>query len=142
VRGTTQDLEVMGEFLYLISMQVRTTGQTSPMLPCLLLIGFELSMLVSVTTDSVPATFGSTKELSQLVIDHSLCCTQEIDKVLCIVHQVSLRSKAAGIKDITFAVVKLVNSDCSSPQPPHLKQVREADYSELLYHTQHQKAQS
>jgi len=49
---------------------------------------------------------GFIKELLQQLIDHrrSLGCGHETRKVYYIVHQESLRTKAAGIKDIMFVV--------------------------------------
>ena len=117
VRGVTQDLEVVEEFLRLIPTKGRTTDQDvlNAILPAL--SGFDLSNLVSVTTDGAPTIVGSTKGLSQLLIDHcrSLGCAQEIRMVHCIVHQESLCAKAAGIKDIMSVVVKLVNTVLARP---------------------------
>ena len=142
VRGVKDNLEVVMEFLRLIPMKERTTGQDvlNALLPAL--SGFDLSSLVSVTTDGAPAMVGSTKGLSQLLIDHcrSLGCAQEIRMVHCIVHQEALCAKAAGIKDIMSVVVKLVNTVLARPLNHRIfKQMceaAEADYGDLLYHTE------
>ena len=142
VRGVKDNLEVVEEFLRLIPMKGRTTGQDvlNALLPAL--SGFDLSKLVSVTTDGAPAMVGSTKGLSQLLIDHcrSLGCAQEIRMVHCIVHQEALCAKAAGIKDIMSVVVKLVNTVLARPLNHRIfKQMceaAEADHGDLLYHTE------
>ncbi len=139
VRGVTKDLEVMEEFFSLIPMKGMTTGQDvlNAVLPAL--SGFDLTKLVSVTTDGAPAMVGSIKGLSQLLIDHcrSLGCEQEIRKVHCIVHQESLCAKAAGMKDIMTVVVKLVSAVLARPLNhrifKHLCEAAEADCGDLLY---------
>ncbi|VDM02231.1 unnamed protein product [Schistocephalus solidus] len=112
VRGITQLLEVVEEFLSLISMNGMTTGQgvLNALLPAL--SGFNLSNLILVTTDGAPAMVGSTKGLSQLLINHChvLSWAQEIRKAHCLVHQESLCAKAEGMKDIMSVMVKLVNA--------------------------------
>ena len=129
VRGVTQDLKIVEELLHLIPMKESTTGQDvlNALLPAL--SGFNLSKLVSVTTDGASAMVGSTKGLLQLLIDYyrSLGCAQERRRVHCIVHQESLCAKAAGINDIMSVVVKLMNAVLARPLNPRIfKQMCEA----------------
>ena len=83
VHGVTHDIKVVEDFLSLIPMKATTIGKDvlNALLPAL--NGFDLSKLVSVTTDGAPSMVGSTKGLSQLLIDHchALGCAQEIRKV-------------------------------------------------------------
>ena len=58
----THDIKVVEDFLSLISMKATTTGKDvlNALLPAL--NGFDLSKLVSVTTDGAPSIVGSTKD--------------------------------------------------------------------------------
>jgi len=104
--------------------------------------GFDLSKLVSVTTDGAPFVVGSTKGLSQVLIDHcsALGSAQEIRKVHCFIHQESLCAKSVGMRDMISIVVKLVNAVLARPLNHRIfKRMREAaetDYGDLLYHTE------
>ena len=141
VRGVTYDIKVVEDFLSLIS-KATTTGKAvlNALLPAL--NGFDLSKLVSVTTDGAPSMVGSTKGLSQLLIDHcrALCCAQEIRKVHCLIHQESLCAKSVGMKDIMSVVVKLVNAVLARPLNhrifKRMCETAEADYGDLFYHTE------
>ena len=142
MRGVTHDIKVVEDFLSLISMKATTTGKDvlNALLPAL--NGFDLSKLVSVTTDGAPSMVGSTKGLSQLLIDHcrALGCAQEIHKVHCLIHQESLCAKSVGMKDIMSVVVKLVNAVLARPLNhrifKRMFEAAEADYDDLLYHTE------
>ena len=142
VRGVAHDIKVVEDFLSLISMKATTTGKDvlNALLPAL--NGFDLSKLVSVTTDGAPSMVGSTKGLSQLLINHcrALGCTQEIRKVHCLIHQESLCAKSVGMKDIMSVVVKLVNTVLARPLNHRIFkcmcEAAEADYGDLLYHTE------
>ena len=117
VSGITQDLKIVEELLHLIPKKERTTGQDvlNAFLPAL--SGFDLSKLVSVTTDFASAMVGSTNGLSQQLIDYyrSLGSAQEIRRIHCIVHYESLCAKAAGTNDIISVVVKLMNAVLARP---------------------------
>ena len=142
VHGIMHDIKVVEDFLSLIPMKVMTTGKDvlHALLPAL--NGFDLSKLISVTTDSAPSMVGSTKGLSQLLIDHchALGCAQEICKVHCLIHQESLCAKSVDMKDIMSVVVKLVNAVHACPLNHRIFkcmcEAAEADYGDLLYHTE------
>ena len=124
VRGVTHDIKVVEDFLSLISMKATTTGKDvlNALLPAL--NGFDLSKLVSVTTDGAPSMVGSTKGLSQLLIDHcrALGCAQELRKVHCLIHQESLCAKSVGMKDIMSVCGEVSEcSACSSSQSLHFQ---------------------
>ena len=123
-------------------MKATTTGKDvlNALLPAL--NGFDLSKLVSVTTDGAPSMVGSNKGLSQLLIDHcrDLGRAQEIRKAHCLIHQESLCAKSVGMRDMISIVVKLVNAVLARPLNHRIfKRMREAaetDYGDLLYHTE------
>ena len=85
---------------------------------------------------------GSAKGFAALLVKHcrSLGHSQDISTFHCIVHQEVLCAKAAGMADVMSVTVKLVNTILARPLNHRLFrelcEVAEADYGDLLYHTE------
>ena len=135
--------KVVEDFLSLISMKATTTGKDvhNALLPAL--NGFDLSKLVSVTTDGAPSPW------LDLLKDFRSCSSttavlwavrRRYAKVHCLIHQESLYAKSVGMKDVMSVVVKLVNAVLARPLNrrifKRICEAAEADYGDLLYHTE------
>ena len=113
VRGIDSELVISERFLQLIPLKGTTTGEDifNAVLSCLKENGFNLSKLVSVTTDGAPAMVGSIRgfasRLEKYVISEGY--RDKIFKLHCIIHQESLCAASIHMEEVMKVAVKVVN---------------------------------
>ena len=101
---------------------------------------FDLSKLVSVTTDGAPAMVGSKKGFVALLEKHLVSngFQNNIIKLHCVIHQEALCAKSCNIKDIMSTVIKIINFILSRGLNHRLfrqlLQDMDATYTDLVYY--------
>ena len=109
------------------------------MLQCVKQHSLDLSRLVCVTTDGVPAMTGEKKDAALLLVHHCEAAghTQSIHKVHCILDQEFLCSMSANLTDLLSIAVKVVNfilsSSLTHSQFSVMTDEVNAHYGNLLY---------
>ena len=141
IRGVTTSFTIVEEFVKLVPLRGRTTGQ----IVCdatrnyLTSIGLDLLSLVSVTTDGAPAMVGKERGAASLLQKHCADAgsVKNIRKLHCIIPQEALCAKAATLTEVMGVVVKMVNSVLASSLNHRLFRAFleevDANYGDLTY---------
>ena len=105
VRGVASNFKRVEDFVQLVPMKATATAN------CIEGMGLDISKLVSVTTDGVPAIIekrnGVVAILQKHLEDHGR--SDKITKLHCFIHQEALCAKTTYFKSVIDTVVKPVN---------------------------------
>ena len=138
---SAQIFDIFEDFVELVPMKGTTTGADilKALLQCTNRMSLDLSKLVSITTDGVPAMIGKNKGAVALVQKHleDIGLNNKITKIHCLIYQEALCAKTTNLKSVMDTVVKAVNMILSHKlnhrQFRELLLEAENQYGDILY---------